>query len=357
MRQLLFIVVCFVAFSEAFYGEEMKKGETGDVVRWSAEKANEWYGKQPWLIGCNFVPSTAVNQLEMWQGDSFDPETINRELGWAALCSLNSVRVFLHDLAWEADPEGFKKRVNTYLGIAQRHGIRTMFVLFDDCWNDNPKVGKQPEPVPGVHNSGWLQSPGKKIVNDPTSWARLERYVRDIVGSFAADRRIIMWDLYNEPGNSGQGEKSLPLLKETFRWARGAKPTQPLTVGLWFDNKALNDFQLEESDIITFHNYTDAENLSRQLQELKKHGRPVICTEWLRRSVSNVQTHLPILKRENVGCYNWGLVSGKTQTKYPWGSPKGAPEPEVWFHDLLGKDGTPFDHKEIEIMVELSGKK
>jgi len=325
--------------------------------KWSKEKANAWYAELPWLVGCNFTPSTAINQLEMWQADTFDPETIDRELGWAQAIGFNTARVFLHDLAWEADPEGFKKRIDRFLDIAAKHQIRPFFVFFDDCWNPEPKIGKQPEPKPGVHNSGWLQSPGAKVANDPDQWGRLERYVKDIVGTFAQDKRILFWDLYNEPGNSGYGTKSLLLLKNAFEWARAAKPSQPLTAGIWAKSlKELNAFQLEASDIITFHNYSEAENLAEQIVDLKQHGRPLVCTEWLRRPHSMVATCLPVFKKENVGCCNWGLVSGKTQTIYPWGSPEGATEPNPWFHDLFRKDGTPYDEKETALFKELTNR-
>lgn len=323
-------------------------------LRWSKERANEWYAKQPWLVGCNFIPSTAINQLEMWQAESFDPITIDRELKWASEMGFNTVRVYLHDLAWEADAPGFKKRVEQFLCIAERYKIKSILVLFDDCWNANPKAGKQPEPQPGIHNSGWLQSPGREVVNKPESWSRLERYVKDIVGTFAKDDRVVIWDLYNEPGNEGQGAKSLPLLTKTFEWTREVKPMQPLTVGVWFENKELNDFQEAASDIITFHNYNAADSLVSQMGNLKKHGRPVVCTEWMRRGTSDIATHLPLFKKERVGCCNWGLVSGKTQTIYPWGSPKGAPEPKVWFHDLLRKDGTPFSAEEAALFRKLT---
>ncbi|HPD31881.1 MAG TPA: cellulase family glycosylhydrolase [Phycisphaerae bacterium] len=324
--------------------------------RWTAEKANQWYAALPWLVGCDFIPSTAVNQLEMWQAETFDEATIDRELGWAADIGMNTVRVYLHDLAWQADPDGFKQRMNRFLRIADKHHIRPLFVIFDDCWNDNPKIGKQPDPIPGVHNSGWMQSPGKAVVNNPAEWGRLERYVRDVIGTFGQDRRVLLWDLYNEPGNSEQHLKSLPLLKKVFEWARAAGPSQPLSAGLWYDNKELNEFQLAASDVITFHNYNDAKSLTDQIAELKKHGRPVICTEWMRRPVSVVQSHLPIFARHRVGCINWGLVSGKTQTIYPWGSKQGAPEPKPWFHDLFHKDGTPYDPAEIAMFKELSAK-
>lgn len=326
--------------------------------RWSKERANAWYARQPWLIGCNFIPSTAVNQLEMWQEQTFDLETIDRELGLAAGIGFNTVRVYLHDLAWRADAAGFKKRIGKYLETADRHGIRTMFVVFDDCWNDNPKIGPQPAPIPGVHNSGWLQSPGRKTVLDRRAWQKLEPYVLDVIGSFRDDRRILMWDMYNEPGNRKLGDRSLPLLTAAFKWARAAKPTQPLTVGIYGGSaklKPLRDFQLAASDVITFHNYGSARSLTSQIRKLKALGRPVICTEYLSRGRgSRFQTHLPIFKRERVGCYNWGLVSGKTQTIYPWGSKKGAPEPKMWHHDIFRKDGTPFDTAEIELIRKLT---
>lgn len=325
------------------------------MERWSSEKANKWYNMQPWLVGCNFIPSTAINQLEMWQADSFDLETIKLELTWAADIGLNTVRVYLHDLVWQADREGFKKRIHEFLVIARKKRIRPAFVIFDDCWNAEPRLGKQPNPVPGVHNSGWLQSPGKDSVNNPESWLRLELYVKDIIGSFAKDERILFWDLYNEPGCSSQGMKSLPLLQKVFKWARKTKPLQPLTAGIYSsENKELNDFQITFSDIITFHNYYNAAILSQQIADLKKHGRPVICTEWLLRGKSDVASNLPIFRKESLGCYNWGLVSGKTQTIFPWGSKEGASVPTSWFHDLLRKDGTPFDPAEVALFRKLT---
>lgn len=322
--------------------------------QWSIEKAIDWYRMQPWMVGCNFIPSTAVNQLEMWQAATFSPDDIDRELRWAASLGMNVVRVYLHDRAWFADPAGFRERMRQYLTIAFRHGIRTIFVLFDDCWNPEAQIGPQPSPVPGVHNSRWLQSPGVSIVNDPSRWERLAAYVRDVIGSFARDRRILMWDLYNEPGNSSQGNKSLPLLLKAFEWARSVSPTQPLTAGVWADLPELNAVQVINSDIITFHNYQDTASLSTQISDLRRFGRPLVCTEWMARPTSTIATHLPIFKQHNVGCVLWGLVAGKTQTIYPWGSPEGAPEPTLWFHDLLRADGTPLDAGEIQMLREMT---
>ena len=322
--------------------------------RWTEDKAKEWYGNLPWLVGCNFVPSNAINQLEMWQADTFDIATIERELGWAAGLGMNTVRVYLHDIAWKTDAEGFKSRVDLFLRCTVKHGLRPILVFFDDCWNANPKAGKQPEPVPGVHNSGWLQSPGAASVNNPATWPQLEDYVRDVVGTFRRDDRILMWDLYNETGNTKQDERSLPLLQKVFEWTRDVDPIHPLTTGLWANNAVINSFQLTASDIITFHNYNDAVHLAAQIGDLRKNGRPMICTEWLRRGHSEVATCLQVFHRERVGCCNWGLVCGKTQTNYPWGSLPGAPEPSVWFHDLLRQDGSPFNPNEARIFRELT---
>lgn len=321
---------------------------------WPVERAVQWYDSLPWLVGCNFTPSTAINQLEMWQGDTFDPTTIERELSWAAGLGMNTLRVYLHDLAWASDAEGFKKRIDRFLGICAARGIRPLFTIFDDCWNA-PQAGRQPSPRPGVHNSGWLQSPGAAKVNDPAAWAPLERYVLDIIGTFASDERILMWDLYNEPGNSKQDERSLPLLCKVFEWARAAGPSQPLTVGTWYGNPVLDTFQFAASDIITFHNYGPADELAKQIADLRRFSRPLMCTEWLRRGHSDVATCLPVFHAERVGCINWGLVSGKTQTIYPWGSPQGGPEPALWFHDILRADGTPFDPAEVELFRKLTG--
>lgn len=321
--------------------------------RWTPEKANQWYARQPWLVGCNFIPSTAINQLDMWQAETFDPETIERELDWAARLRFNTLRVYLHDLLWEADAAGFKGRLNRFLDMTKARGIRPFFVFFDDCWNASPQIGEQPDPIPGVHNSGWVQSPGRANVCDLATYPRLQRYVQDILETYRDDERVLMWDLYNEPNGSDQDMTTLPLLHKVFEWAREINPSQPLTVGIWRGNETFNPIQLDNSDIITFHNYHDAENLAAQIAELKQLGRPLICTEWLRRPDSLVQTCLPVFKREHVGCCNWGLVSGKTQTIYPWGSEKGAPEPTPWFHDLLHKDGTPYDADEVDLFRKL----
>ena len=323
---------------------------------WSKEQAAEWYKQWGWLRGCNFQPSTAINQLEMWQAETFDLPTMDKELGWAAGIGLNCMRVYLHHLAWKADKEGFKKRINNYLDIAEKHGISTIFVFFDDCWNATYAEGKQPDPKPGVHNSGWVRDPGDLLFSDPALETILEAYMKDILIAFKNDKRIVLWDLYNEPGNSGYGNKSLPLVKKAFEWAGAINPSQPLSVGYWSEGLTeINNFILEKSDIITYHDYTDKESHRKVIDNLKSYGRPMICTEYmLRRSNSTFQEIMPMLKNENIGAINWGLVSGKTNTIFGWDEPlPDVEEPPLWFHDIFRKDGSPFLREEVEFIREI----
>ncbi len=322
--------------------------------RWSAERAWAWYQRLPWLVGCNFTPSTASNQLEMWQADTFDPATVDRELRLAADLGFNVIRVYLHDLLWQPEPRAFMARVDRFLDLAASHGIHCIVVIFDGVWHNRSYVGPQPDPIPGVHNSRWLQSPSSPEVVDPATWPRLREYVQGVLSWLGDDGRVLMWDLYNEPGNEGLLGNALPLLQETFRWAREVEPSQPLTAGNWnraapFDE--LNRFQGAHSDIITFHSYEDAVTVAQLIERFKSYGRPVVCTEYLARTTdSHFETHLPLFRDAGVGCLSWGLVAGRTQTFYSWGSPPGAPEPATWYHDIYRADGTPYDEAEVELI-------
>jgi hypothetical protein len=327
--------------------------------KWTKEQAANWAEEMGWLRGSNFNPSTAINQLETWQAESFDTETINRELGWAADIGLNCMRVYLHHVAWEVDMDGFKKRMNKYLEIADNHGIKTIFVFFDDCWNPTYEAGKQPEPKIGVHNSGWVQDPGSVIHDDSLLIKTLEEYVKDILNTFSDDDRIALWDLYNEPGNSGYGNKSMNLLQKVFDWAWEIRPSQPLSVGVWNKNLVdLNKFQLENSDIITYHNYNDQEKHRAAIDSLKIYKRPLVCTEYMARKFnSTFQEIMPMLKEEQIGAINWGLVAGKSNTKYAWGDViEDGSDPELWFHEIFHPDGRPYKQEEIDCIKKLTEK-
>ena len=343
---------------------------------WSAEKAEAWKAKTGWLVGCNFTPSTAINELEMWQAANFDPATIDRELGWAEGLGFNSVRVFLHDLLWQADSKAFLKRMDDFLDLADKHHIKVVFVLFDSCWDPDPKLGKQHEPKPHVHNSGWVQCPGRNYMEHPELLDQLKPYVEGVIGRFRGDDRVAFWDVFNEPDNlngSSYGARepknkessALLLLKRVFVWAREEDPQQPLTSGVWngdwSDPTKLSEFenvQLGESDVITFHNYGSLADVERCVNVLRRYNRPIFCTEYMARP--NGSTFNPILgyfRRENVGAYNWGFVSGKTQTIYPWDSWSKVytNEPPLWFHDILRLDGTPYKVSEVYYIRSVTG--
>ena len=343
--------------------------------RWSEEKAKAWGAKQPWLVGCNFSPSTAINQLEMWQAETWDPKTIDRELGWAHDLGFNSVRVYLHDIVWKNDAKGFLQRMEQFLDIADKHKIGVMFVIFDAVWDPYPKAGKQREPTPFVHNSGWVQNPGAEILGNPARHDELKDYVQGVIGHFRNDRRVHAWDIFNEPDNrvsqypetKNKTEMALLLLQKTFVWAREVNPSQPLTTGVWIGTwsdpaklTAMEKLQLEESDVITFHNYSKPEEMAKCVESLRRYNRPILCTEYMARgNGSKFDPILGYLKEQNVGAYNWGFVDGKTQTIFPWDSwkKKYTSEPSPWFHDIFRRDGTPYDANEVRYIKSVTGAK
>lgn len=345
-------------------------------TRWSEAKAQTWYKGQPWLVGANFVPSDAINELEMFQPATFNPTLIDKELGMGESVGMNTMRVFLQDQLWLSDPKGFQQRLDTFLSIAAKHHIRPLLVLFDSCWETNPHLGPQHPPIPGVHNSGWVQSPGKQRLLDPAVEPQLKSYVQGVVGAFANDNRILGWDIWNEPDNRGgdveadeaaKVQRVDELLPQAFAWARAEHPTQPLTSGVWQGDwshpdkeSATTKIQLAESDVISFHNYDWPEIFEARIHELEPLHRPLLCTEYMARgNGSTFDTILPVAKHYNVAAMNWGLVAGKTQTYLPWDSwqrPYVLIKPTVWFHEVFKQDDTPYREREVDLMRELTGR-
>ena len=342
--------------------------------RWTESQARTWYAAQPWLVGSNYAPATAINQLEMWQAATWDPKRIDYELGLAQGIGMNTMRVFLHDQLWQQDPEGFKRRIDEFLTIAHRHGIKPLFVLFDSCWDPDPRLGPQHPPIPGVHNSGWVQSPGMPGLRDRSRYPGYKAYVQGVIGAFAKDDRILGWDLWNEPDNGAdqykgqEGKEPLvrALLAQVFDWARDVDPSQPLTSGVWIGEdwtpggkaSPMEKLQLAQSDVVTFHDYNWPETFERRIRQLLPYSRPVICTEYMARgNGSTFDGSLPIAKRYNVGAMNWGFVDGRTQTRYPWDSwqkPYVMAEPTIWFHEVFRNDGTPYRAAETDLIRRLS---
>lgn len=346
---------------------------TAAARRWTRARAAAWDRAQPWLIGCNYVPAYAVNEIEMWQ--AFDPAAIGRELDLAAGIGMNTLRVFLHDRLWTEDARGLRRAVEAFLALTAARGMRPLLVLFDSCWDPYPRPGRQPDPVPGVHNSRWAQAPGARALEDPAQWPRLREYVLGIVGAFARDRRVLGWDVWNEPdnlnaGSYGQEEppdklaRVLDLLPLAFEWARQAGAAQPLTSGLWAGGwseparlSPIQRLQLAHSDLVSFHCYEQPDGFARRVAALRRWGRPIVCTEYMARPLgSTVAAILPLAKRWHVGAYNWGLVAGRTQTIFPWDSWQRpyAAEPRPWFHDLFHPDGRPYSADEVALVRALA---
>ena len=356
----------------------LTRDENKHYSPWSLQKINDWYQKNGWPIGCNYIPHNAINQLEMWQEDTFSPCIIDKELAWAAGLGFNTIRVFLHHLLWEQDDKGFISRMEEFLTIASSHGIKTMFVLFDGVWNPFPKAGKQPEPRTLVHNSGWVQCPGYDVLNDATKYDCLRDYVHGVVNHFKNDERILVWDVFNEPDNMNTGSYkddnyalhkaalSMSLLKKAIGWIRAIDPVQPLTMAPWqFDWSdhskltELDNYMFSNSDIISFHCYEDKKGIEKRIKDLKRYERPMVCTEYMARPLkSTFKDILPVLKKHNVGGYNWGFVAGKSQTHIAWDSWQKPyeKEPELWFHDVLRSDGQPYCHKEVAYLAKFNKK-
>ena len=348
---------------------------TGTDKQWAEKEAADWYAKQPWLVGCNYLPATACNQLEMWQADTFDPKTIDKELKWASELGFNVVRVFLHDMLWEQDSQGLIKRFDAFLEIAAKHHLKVMPVLLDSCWNPQPKLGKQAAPKNHVHNAAWVQSPHVDVLKNRACWDKLKGYIQGLVRRYRNDDRVLIWDIYNEPGNpnvpayatsepTNKAELSLDLMTQAFQWVREMKPTQPLSASVWTgdwtkgaDIPALNKFALEHSDLIQFHVYHGPEITRDWIKILQAYKRPIICSEYMARPTgSTFESILPIFKQHRIAAINWGFVAGRSQTNYPWESwtKQYTAEPEVWFHDIFRPDGTPFNKAETDFIKKIT---
>ena len=381
-------LICIIFLSLIFIQCQKSPSPVADY-RWTEERAWQWHNENGWMVGTNFNPSTSINQLEFWQEETYDPETIERELEWSAELGMNMHRVYLHNLLWDQDSIGFLERVDNYLNISESKDIKTLFVLLDDVWHPVPKLGKQPEPIPFVHNSGWVQAPGSEILGDSSRHDELRNYVKGVISHFADDKRVVGWDLYNEPDNVASSDPenlvnninfrglnrgpevkekhiySLSLLKKIFMWAREVNPSQPLTVGLWKDSETWNDidslsaidrFAISNSDVISFHAYGDLEETRRKIEDLEKFNRPLLCTEYLARGEQNTfQIMLPLFKEKEIAAVNWGFVAGKTNTAFPWSSWQVEFDslPKIWHHDIYLPDKTPYDEKEIAFLKDI----
>jgi hypothetical protein len=343
--------------------------------QWSPGTATEWYSRQPWMVGSNYIQSNTVNQLEMWQQETFDPDRIDLELGWAESLGINTLRVFLHDLVWEHDSGGVQKRMDKLLKLTDKHKMRVIFVLFDSSGDPYPELGHQRQPKPGVRNSLWVQSPGAKGLTDTKQLQKALAYAEEVVAAFSIDKRVLAWDVWNEPDNMNtarfanaeppnKAELLSTILPQAFRYIRAGNPSQPVTSGLWHGDwssieklSPVEKIQVELSDVISFQNYDGPDEFEKRVKWLKAFGRPVLCTGFLARNQgSTFETILPIAQKYDVAALAGDLVEGKPQMWLPWDSwqhPYTDRQPAVWMQDIFRSKGPAYSEKEADFIRKM----
>jgi len=361
-----------------------------EVSGMSPQQVWQWYNSHPLLIGFNYIPRYAVNFMEMWIEEKFDIVIIEEELSWAVQRGYNSLRTNIPMCLYEDDCEGLTSRINTFLDVCQRHNISVMLCPLDDC-EFGGLIGKESlqEPIPRVHNSRAVGSPGRAVILDPSQWHRVESFIRYVIRTWGGDSRILLWDLWNEPGNSWEftptgtrvidqhaqfEENALRLMELVFTWARQEYPLQPLSTSAWhvpdpfFDNieedsspmialsHPIDQRAMQLSDVITIHAYCGEALLRSILTKCSLYNKPLMLTEWMARHAdSRFENLLPVLEEFQVGSYQWGLVAGRSQTYLPW--PHVAEkfqDSQTWFHDVLNADGTAHDVEEMAILKNFS---
>ena len=350
----------------------MNAAALAQTPQWSAATANEWYSRQPWIVGSDYIQSNTVNQIEMWQQETFDGDRIDLELGWAESLGINTLRVTLDDDLWEKESGGFQRRMDKLLKLAEKHRMRVIFVLFDSIGDPYPELGHQRQPKPGVRNSAWVQTPGSKGLTDPKQLQKALAYAEEVVAAFSIDKRVLAWDVWNDPGNTNEGrygsfepanktELMRTILAQAFKYARAGNPTQPVTSGLakgdWSSADKLGPLekiQVENSDVISFQNYDGPQEFEKRVKWLQAYGRPVICTGFLARNQGNTfEAILPIALKYDVGAISGDLVQGKTQMWLPWDSwlqPYTDRQPAVWVDDIFQSKGPPYREEETDFI-------
>ena len=332
--------------AETRQGQPWKRGRL-----LSREQIWNWYRDVGTIKGVNYIPRNAVNAIEMWQVESFDPELIDEELGWAQDVGYGAVRVPLSFTVWRKDPDAYLDRIERFLDIASRKKLSTAFVLMDDTRRSEmtPRVGPQPAPISGVYNSQWVPSPGPEYVSDRSRWDEVERYIRGVISTFKTDKRVLFWDMYHTPGNDNLWDKTLPLLESSFSWARDEDPVQPLTAGPWTEYASPMSVRIMElSDFISLQTFDGVEGVKAKLRILSQFNRPIICTDWLKRQNGNTFSEiLPLFAENDIGWFNRGLVRGKTQLHYPDDSIVKGDEEIPWQQNILKEDGSAYNDEEI----------
>jgi hypothetical protein len=320
--------------------------------RWTVTRAHEYMQSYGVIKGCNFVPSYCKSPMQHFI--DFREDIIRKELGYAKKAGLNSIRLWIPCFAWQSDRQTFYQVLDKYLEICNEMQFSIMATLTcysikKDTFQEKLEVKPQ-RFYPGVHIQP-LEIEGiyRREADD---WPVIREYYQEITKRYGDNRTIIVWDLYNEAW-----EKDRDLQEHLFQWVREVDPGQPLTA-CW----GAHDY----SDVITFHTYQPPGGKKRdelpgllsfeeEINYALSYNRPVLCTEWLARTFgNNFQNVLPVFAAYNIGFYFWGLVAGSGQYRFPWNWPEGAPEPYLWFHEILYPDGHPYKREEIDMIRDFT---
>lgn len=291
------------------------------------------------LRGANYVPSYARNDVQIWM--DYDAAVVDRELGYAERLKLNTVRVFLQVAVYEQDPQRFLDNFESFLSLCENHHIRMMPVIFDSCFGDFPDLGK-------YRDKDWMACPGQNRLG-PEHWPAMRKFVRDVVGEHKDDRRIVMWDVMNEPTCTSFYQKEEDKQRihtfvwQALDWVKAQKPSQPRTVGMMFSSEL--PLVQDKVDVLAFHNYR--RDLREDIQGVRaiarKLGKPAIINEVVRND-QPAPYAMPILYEEKIGWCFWELMLGSTQFSRGDNPIQG----------VIYPDGTCRDANEIAAIMNIS---
>ena len=357
---------------------------------WPKEKAWAWYNAQPWIRGCNYMPASCANRVDQWQayGSEARFAEMERETALMQKDGLNAVRIILGDLGfavWRAEHDGIMQRFERMLEIFDSHGIRVILVFGNDCSRPKPlwslpEMGEQKWDL-GYHGGRKLSQhgsypdlPGYTAVDDPALREEFFKMCEEFLTKYAHDRRILFWNLWNEPGANRRDKISPPHIRRLFELAWRIDPDQPLAADIWTGRVSWPEKDVAEAvgaelnDIISYHSYLDLPAQTAQAKALKERfGRPMVNTEWLARVFDcTVQDVYPFFAQNRIGCTMWGYVNGKYQTHEPWEYTWRQLEdnPKLmhyfkftkWFHDLYRPSLRPYDPYEIAIIRHVNAE-
>lgn len=343
--------------------------------KWTTERAWKWYHTQKWIRGYCGYPSNCVNRIALWQEYKHEEvfEQLDREFALAEKTGLNAVRAVLQFEVWQNQHDSFMRHLEEYFALADRHGLKVMLVLGNDCtvarsrWK--PAIfGEQHvdwgyhSGIKGGQHAGDYREAGYQLLDNPDVETQYYEMVEELAEKFGRDDRLQIWNVWNEIGNSNRNGLSVPAMEKFFEILREKHVMQPLTADVWKFDENMEIYTeaelraLELSDVISFHWYGSFDKTVQLIDNLKRYGRPLICTEWLNRYEGNDVEHLlPLFWLENIGSYHWGLMQGYSQTYEPWGGyfirQQNGENLDLtkWQHDIYRFNGLPYVPQEIEV--------